>query len=159
MLLGAHIYLYVTAGFFGENPYQAKMTKNGQKWHKNRVFGLCKKIRSLVLSRICVKWKFLWFINVLQKLHTWEKYGSQWLLANKISLFFNCQYFTNRLISHFEFWHVDSMNERNKVQVNRFSEKILIWANGPFWAQKLHILITQDLVEGFFFLILHNERG
>ena len=29
--------------------------------------------------------------------------------------------------------------------INRFSEKILIWGNGPFWAQKLHILITLDL--------------
>ena len=32
-----------------------------------------------------------------------------------------------------------------------FSEKILIWGNGPFWAQILHILITLDLVEEFFF--------
>ena len=34
--------------------------------------------------------------------------------------------------------------------INRFSEKILIWANGPFWAQKLHILITLDPLEEFF---------
>ena len=26
--------------------------------------------------------------------------------------------------------------------INRFSEKIFIWGNGPFYAQKLHILIT-----------------
>ena len=31
------------------------MTKNGQKWPKIRVFGLIKKIKSLVLSGICVK--------------------------------------------------------------------------------------------------------
>ena len=43
------------AGFFGKNPHQAKMTKNGQKWSKNRVFGLFKKITSLVPSGICVK--------------------------------------------------------------------------------------------------------
>ena len=31
------------------------MTKNGQKWPKNRVFGLFKKIKSLVLSEFVVK--------------------------------------------------------------------------------------------------------
>ena len=35
------------------------------------------KIMSLVLSGICVKRKFLWFINILRKLHAWEKSGSQ----------------------------------------------------------------------------------
>ena len=41
------------------------------------VFGLFKKIASLALSGIFVKSKFLWFINILQKLHTWEKSSSQ----------------------------------------------------------------------------------
>ena len=50
--------------------------KNYQKWPKNRVFGLFKKIMSLVLSGICVKRKFLWFIN-MKKLHAWGKSGSQ----------------------------------------------------------------------------------
>ena len=27
--------------------------------------------------------------------------------ANEISVFFNCQYFTNRLMSDFDFWYVD----------------------------------------------------
>ena len=31
------------------------MTKNGQKWPKNMVFELFKKIMSVVLSGICVK--------------------------------------------------------------------------------------------------------
>ena len=53
------------------------MTKNGQKWHKNRVFGLLKKIKSLVLSGIHVKQKLLWSINILLKLHAWEKSVSQ----------------------------------------------------------------------------------
>ena len=48
------------------------MTKNGQKWSKNMVFGLFKKITLLLLSGICVKYKQLWFINILQKLHPWE---------------------------------------------------------------------------------------
>ena len=34
--------------------------------------------------------------------------------------------------------------------INRFSEKIIIWENGPFWAQKLGILITLDPLEEFF---------
>ena len=35
--------------------------------------------------------------------------------------------------------------------INRFSEKkILIWGNGPFWAQRLHILLTLDPQEEFF---------
>ena len=58
------------------------MTKNGQKWPQNRVFGLFKKIMSLVLSGLCVKRKFLWFINILQKLHAWEKSGSQVIAQN-----------------------------------------------------------------------------
>ena len=39
---------------------RTKMTKNGQKWFKNRAFGLLKKIKSLGLSGIGVKRKFLW---------------------------------------------------------------------------------------------------
>ena len=35
------------------------------------------------------------------------KSSEKWLLANEISLFFNRQYFTNRLIFDFDFWHVD----------------------------------------------------
>ena len=34
--------------------------------------------------------------------------------------------------------------------INRFSEKILIWGNGVFLAQKLYILITLDPLEEFF---------
>ena len=34
---------------------------------------LFKKIKSLVLSGIGVKQKFLWSFNILQKLHAWEK--------------------------------------------------------------------------------------
>ena len=87
------------------------MTKNGQKWPKNMVFGLFKKITSLVLSGICVKSKFLWFINILRKMHSWEKSRSQvkdkngsWdCEINEISVFFNHQYFSNRLITDFDF--------------------------------------------------------
>ena len=34
--------------------------------------------------------------------------------------------------------------------INRFSEKGLIWGNGSFWAQKLHILVTLDPLKEFF---------
>ena len=37
---------------------------------------------SLALSGICVQRKFLWLINVLQKLHAWEKSGSQVIAQN-----------------------------------------------------------------------------
>ena len=40
---------------FGKNPLLVKMTKGGQKWPKNMVFGLFKKITSLGLSGVCVK--------------------------------------------------------------------------------------------------------
>ena len=59
--------------------------KNDQKWSKmtqKRVLWLFKKIMSLVLSGICVKWKFLRFINNLRKLHAWEKPGSQVIVKN-----------------------------------------------------------------------------
>ena len=68
------------------------MTKNGQKWLKNKVLRFFKKIMSLVLSGICVKWTFLWFINILQKLHAWEKLGSQVLVKN-VSRPMRFQYF------------------------------------------------------------------
>ena len=34
------------------------------------------------LYGICVKGKFLWFINILRKLHAWEKSGSQAIAKN-----------------------------------------------------------------------------
>ena len=84
------------------------MVKKGQK---TRFFGLFKKIKSLVFSGIVVKRMFLWSFNVLQKLHTCEKFGSQVIMAknghNEISVFFNRQYFSNRLMSDLDFWNVD----------------------------------------------------
>ena len=65
--------MYERARFFRKNPHQAKMTKNGPKT------GL---LMSLILSAICVKRKFLWFINILVKLQAWEKSGSQVITKN-----------------------------------------------------------------------------
>ena len=141
--------------FFRKNPHQGKMTKNGKKWPKNMVFGLFKKITSFVLSRICLKWKFLWLINILRKLHAWENSGSQviakkWLSMNEISVFFNRQYFTNRLTSDFDFWHVDRPEWKKQGSLTGFLKKIIIRGNGPFWAQKLLILTTLDWLYKFF---------
>ena len=46
---------------------------------------------SLVLSGICVKRKFIWLINILRKLHAWEKSGSQ-VTAKKYSWPMGFQY-------------------------------------------------------------------
>ena len=57
--------------------------KKGQKGQKKQgLFGPLKKVKSLVLSGIGVKRKFLWSFNILQKLHTWEKSGSQIMAKN-----------------------------------------------------------------------------
>ena len=132
------------------------MTKNGQKWPKIRVFGLIKKIKSLVLSGICVKWKFLWFILLKHSAKTaclrkiwFSSYSQKWLSANEISVFFYCQYRANRLISDFDFWHIIGMNERNKAQH-------VFWKNSHLgkWAilgPKICILVTLDPLEEFFF--------
>ena len=76
-----------------------------KKSKKSRLFRLFKKIKSLVLSGFVVKRKFLRSFNILQKLRTWEKSGSQVIMAKngsrQISVFFNRHYFINRLISDF----------------------------------------------------------
>ena len=56
---GPYLVMCDRAGFFGKNYHQIKMTRYGQKRPKNMVFGLFKKVTSLFLSGICVKWKFL----------------------------------------------------------------------------------------------------
>ena len=58
--------------------------RNDQKWSKNKIFGLFKKIKSLILCGIGLKRKFLWFINIPQKniLHAREKSGSQVMAKN-----------------------------------------------------------------------------
>ena len=56
------------------------------------VFGHFKKITFLVLSGICVKRKFLWIINIVRKLHAWEKSSSQ-VMAKNGSRSMRFQYF------------------------------------------------------------------
>ena len=70
MVLAVHIQLHVTGEDFLEK-YDVK------KDQKTMFFGLLKKIKSLALSGIGVKRKFLWSFDILQKLHAWEKSTSQ----------------------------------------------------------------------------------
>ena len=119
------------------------------------VFGLFKEITSLVLSGICVKWKFLWFINILWKLHAWEK--SQVITKNgswpMISVLFNSQYFTNTLISDFYFWHVNRHEWKKQGSLTVFLKKFLFgkWTIlGP--------KIVHPHNSGSAGRILHNEK-
>ena len=102
-----------------EQDYFEKKCQKWSKWDKKqtRFCGLFKKIKSLVLPGIAVKRKFLWSFNILQKTAYIGKiwlsiyYGQKWLSANEISVFFNRQYFINRLISDFDFWNVADWHE------------------------------------------------
>ena len=64
------------------------MLKMVKKDKKTRLFGLFKKIK----SGIVVKRKFVWFFKILGKLHTWEKYGSQVIIAKNGSRSMRFQY-------------------------------------------------------------------
>ena len=51
---------------------------------KNRVFGLLRKIESLVLARNGLKWSVLWLANFLRKSYIWENSYSQDLCAKAL---------------------------------------------------------------------------
>ena len=156
MLLGGpYIVICDWTIFFGKNPHWAKMTKNLQKWPKNRVFWLFKKTLSLDLSGICVKWKFLWFINTAKTAclgKAWfSSYSQKWLPANEISIFFNRQYFTNTLIPHFDFWHVDRHERKEQRSLRGFVKKFSFGQMSRFMPKNCtDSLKTLDLLEGFF---------
>ena len=76
------------------------------------VFGLFKKIMLISFVWNLCKMKVLMVHQHSAKSvclgKIWfSSYSQKWLLANEISVFFNHQYFTDRLISDFDFWHVD----------------------------------------------------
>ena len=52
-----------------------------KKDEKTSLFGPFEKIKSLVLSGIVVKQKLLWSFNILQRLYTLQKSGSQVIMA------------------------------------------------------------------------------
>ena len=147
MVLGAHIMLW----FLEKIPEGQKWQQNNQKWPKNRVFGLFKKITSLVLSGNWCKTKVFivhwhsaktaclgktWFFSCSQK----------WLSVNGISVFFNHQNFINKIISDFDFWCVDRREWKEQGILMGF----VAWANVQFWFQKWCILIALDLLYEFF---------
>ena len=68
--------------FFRKNPLPTKMTKNGQKWSKNKVFRLFRKIYLLVLSGNSVKTAKL---QNSAKPHMWEISGFQVMAKNALS--------------------------------------------------------------------------
>ena len=53
-----------------------------------------------------------------------SSYSQKWLSANEISVLFNCQYFTNKLISDFDFWHVDRHEWKEQCSLTGFLKKI-----------------------------------
>ena len=121
------------AGYYGK---KSPSGKNDQKWSK-MVFRFFKEITSLVLSGICVKRNFLWFINILWKLHSWEKSGSQiiakkWFSTNEMSVFFNRQYFINRWIPDFDLWHVDRLEWKEQGLLTGFLKKFSFGQMGYF---------------------------
>ena len=61
-----------------------------------------------------------------------SSYSPKWLLANEISVFFNRQYFINRLISDLDLWYVDRHERKEQCLLTNVLKKILIWANVPF---------------------------
>ena len=100
------------------------MTQNGQKWPKNRVFGLFKKIKSLVFSGIFVKRKFLWLISILRKLHAWKKSGFQ-VIAENFSWPMRFQYYliVNNSLIDFDSWHVDRHERKKQGSLTGFLKK------------------------------------
>ena len=122
--------------------------KKSQKWSQNGMFGLLRKISSLVLSGNGVEWKYLWPLSILWKPHMWQKPDFQ---VMQISVFFNCQYLINRLTSDSDFLHVGRHEWMQQDLVMCFR------ANKLFWAKKWHVNFGFTLK--ILFEILHNERG
>ena len=123
--------------FFGKNPDQAKNgTKTGFldiiKNHGISFVWNCCKTNILVVHWHYVKSTCLGKIWI-------SSYSQKWLSANEISVFFNFQYFINRLISDFDFWHVDRNDWKEQGLITGFLKKVLIWANGRFGAQNEHL--------------------
>ena len=64
-MLGTHIKLCVDSQIFLKNFHWSKMTENDQKLPKNRVCGLLRNIKPLLLPGIGVKQKILWSTDIL----------------------------------------------------------------------------------------------
>ena len=96
-----------------------KMAINGTKIGFSDFF---KKIKSLVLSGIGVKQKFLWSSQILWKLHAWKKSGLSYMAQNK-SPPFRSQYSAIANISLID-WYLLSV-------------------------QSFHVILTSELITSF----------
>ena len=131
-----------------------KKSSSGKNDPETWFWNFLRKKKSLVLSGICVKSSYgsLTFCenHMLGKKIWFSSYSQKRVLANEISIFFNRQYFTNRLISDSDFWQVDRHEWKKQGSLTGFLKKILFWGNGPIWAQKLCILVTLDPLKELF---------
>ena len=66
-----------------------------------------------------------------------SSYSQKYLSANEIS-FFNCQYFTNRLISDFGFWHIDRHEWKKQGSLTGFLKKFSFWQMGHLGPKIAH---------------------
>ena len=73
-------------------------------------------------------------------------------------MFFNRQYFTNRSISDFYFWHVGGHERKRQGSLKSFLKKFSFGEMGRFGPKNCTSLELWIHWENFF-KILHNERG
>ena len=64
-----------------------------------------------------------------------SSFSQKWLSANEISVFFNRQYFGNRLTSDFGFWHVDRHERKKQGSLTDFLKKFSFREMGHFGPQ------------------------
>ena len=90
------------------------------------VFGLFKKITSFVWNLCKMKVLMVHYHSAktacLRKIW-FSSFSPKCPLANEISVFFNCQYFSNRSISDFDFWHIDRHECKKQGSLTGFLKK------------------------------------
>ena len=75
-----------------------------------------------------------------------------------LSVFFNGQYFTNRLISDFDIWHVDKHEWKKQASLTGFLKKFLFGKMSHFGPRNCASLLTLYPLEEFF-LIFYTRKG
>ena len=110
-----------------------------KKDEKTSLFGLFEKIKSLVLSGIVVKQKLLWSFNILQRLYTLQKSGSQVIMAKNGTQPMRFQYSLIVNISLID-WYltlVFGMYQIRNWVYQQVLRNILVWANWPILGPKM----------------------
>ena len=84
----------------------------GSNRPKNRVFGLLRKIESLVFARHGLKWRVLWLANFQHQFNIWENSYSRDICAKALdqsesSIFQITIYLLNRFTVFYIFLHID----------------------------------------------------